>query len=132
MFVFFKQKTAYELRISDWMSDVCASDLGAARATRGADGEVRLRPGGPCRQGARPRADRAAARPADRFRRRIARTARAHLHVDHRPAAAETGAGAQRARDRKSVVEGKGVSVRVDLGGRRNLKKKKTKRRKNL
>src|SRR3546814_3586747 len=25
--VFFKQKTAYELRISDWSSDVCASDL---------------------------------------------------------------------------------------------------------
>src|SRR3546814_14005775 len=28
-FFFFKQKTAYELRISDWSSDVCSSDLGA-------------------------------------------------------------------------------------------------------
>src|SRR3546814_20796729 len=29
MFVFFfKQKTAYEMRISDWSSDVCSSDLG--------------------------------------------------------------------------------------------------------
>src|SRR3546814_7579828 len=28
--VFFKQTTAYELRISDWSSDVCSSDLGAA------------------------------------------------------------------------------------------------------
>src|SRR3546814_5804096 len=27
MFLFFKQKTAYELRISDWSSDVCPSDL---------------------------------------------------------------------------------------------------------
>src|SRR3546814_8861055 len=27
---FFKQKTAYELRISDWSSDVCSSDLQAA------------------------------------------------------------------------------------------------------
>src|SRR3546814_11700191 len=27
MFFFFKQKTAYEMRISDWSSDVCASDL---------------------------------------------------------------------------------------------------------
>src|SRR3546814_6870779 len=27
LFVFFKQKTAYELRISDWSSDVCSSDL---------------------------------------------------------------------------------------------------------
>src|SRR3546814_9199183 len=26
--VFFKQKTAYEMRISDWSSDVCSSDLG--------------------------------------------------------------------------------------------------------
>src|SRR3546814_2447168 len=29
-FFFFKQKTAYEMRISDWSSDVCSSDLGAA------------------------------------------------------------------------------------------------------
>src|SRR3546814_7259740 len=28
MFFFFKQKPAYELRISDWSSDVCSSDLG--------------------------------------------------------------------------------------------------------
>src|SRR3546814_4238425 len=27
LFVFFKQKTAYEMRISDWSSDVCSSDL---------------------------------------------------------------------------------------------------------
>src|SRR3546814_1880658 len=27
VFVFFKQKTAYEMRISDWSSDVCSSDL---------------------------------------------------------------------------------------------------------
>src|SRR3546814_7806737 len=28
---FFKQKTAYEMRISDWSSDVCSSDLGPRR-----------------------------------------------------------------------------------------------------
>src|SRR3546814_12149705 len=28
---FFKQKTAYEMRISDWSSDVCSSDLGGTR-----------------------------------------------------------------------------------------------------
>src|SRR3546814_14287967 len=33
MLFFFKQKTAYEMRISDWSSDVCSSDL-----TRGGDG----------------------------------------------------------------------------------------------
>src|SRR3546814_12802976 len=30
-FFFFKQKTAYEMRISDWSSDVCSSDLPARR-----------------------------------------------------------------------------------------------------
>src|SRR3546814_3130515 len=39
LFFFFKQKTAYEMRISDWSSDVCSSDLGggnisAAKANR--------------------------------------------------------------------------------------------------
>src|SRR3546814_3613102 len=34
MFFFFKQKTAYEMRISDWSSDVCSSDLRLARACR--------------------------------------------------------------------------------------------------
>src|SRR3546814_7838054 len=34
LFFFFKQKTAYEMRISDWSSDVCSSDL---------EGEVRRR-----------------------------------------------------------------------------------------
>src|SRR3546814_13553095 len=32
VFVLFKQKTAYERRISDWSSDVCSSDLGEASA----------------------------------------------------------------------------------------------------
>src|SRR3546814_8682556 len=31
LFFFFKQKTAYEMRISDWSSDVCSSDLDIAR-----------------------------------------------------------------------------------------------------
>src|SRR3546814_7414713 len=33
-FFFFKQKTAYEMRISDWSSDVCSSDLRAANGAR--------------------------------------------------------------------------------------------------
>src|SRR3546814_10471974 len=32
-FFFFKQKTAYEMRISDWSSDVCSSDLTPSRRT---------------------------------------------------------------------------------------------------
>src|SRR3546814_8411227 len=43
-FIFlFKQKTAYELRISDWSSDVCSSDLIAApRPLRGRSVATRL------------------------------------------------------------------------------------------
>src|SRR3546814_7555157 len=33
-FFFFKQKTAYEMRISDWSSDVCSSDLNLCRRRR--------------------------------------------------------------------------------------------------
>src|SRR3546814_8963223 len=34
VFFFFKQKTAYEMRISDWSSDVCSSDLMSSRQVR--------------------------------------------------------------------------------------------------
>src|SRR3546814_7083609 len=39
-FFFFKQKTAYEMRISDWSSDVCSSDLFCAQPL--------LKRGAPC------------------------------------------------------------------------------------
>src|SRR3546814_9675789 len=56
-FFFFKQKTAYEMRISDWSSDVCSSDLNAAvarhRARLQIDGRIlgveRVAAGGPHR-----------------------------------------------------------------------------------
>src|SRR3546814_4229893 len=41
--VFFKQKTAYEMRISDWSSDVCSSDLDF-RLSRQSDQPSRSRP----------------------------------------------------------------------------------------
>src|SRR3546814_17642677 len=90
---FFKQKTAYEMRISDWSSDVCSSDLVAhAGVAHGA----------------------AQHRAAFRI---LGDLAVDHVELaDHR---LQLGA-----RDRKSVVEGKSVSVRVDLGGRRIIKKK--------
>src|SRR3546814_3674466 len=34
-FIFFKQKTAYEMRISDWSSDVCSSDLAETALLQG-------------------------------------------------------------------------------------------------
>src|SRR3546814_3505724 len=38
---FFKQKTAYEMRISDWSSDVCSSDLASAALTKSGMYELR-------------------------------------------------------------------------------------------
>src|SRR3546814_12720955 len=48
-FFFFKQKTAYEMRISDWSSDVCSSDLAVAhRIAMGCHGQM---PPAPRRRG---------------------------------------------------------------------------------
>src|SRR3546814_951962 len=44
---FFKQKTAYEMRISDWSSDVCSSDL-PTFAPRGTNANF-IQPAGPSR-----------------------------------------------------------------------------------
>src|SRR3546814_6557420 len=43
-FFFFKQKTAYEMRISDWSSDVCSSDL-EVRRLLGKPGRAYIAPG---------------------------------------------------------------------------------------
>src|SRR3546814_1595148 len=65
LFFFFKQKTAYEMRISDWSSDVCSSDLlwllvraerryldAAAASTVSGAGRDEAIAHGSCRQGA--------------------------------------------------------------------------------
>src|SRR3546814_18585167 len=89
------------MRISDWSSDVCSSDLRQGHFVG------RHQPGQYFRQ--RPK------------------LVVAGQHQQDQP---RGGIGAyrslldQRRQDRKSVVEGKSVSVRVDLGGSRSLKKK--------
>src|SRR3546814_15776557 len=117
--MFFKQKTAYEMRISDWSSDVCSSDLIAAanavqdrqrRALRHAAKRKRLRPGGDEEVAATRRGQ-----PPAHFN-----SAKA-IAVGLYPGPATRSP----ALDRKSVVSGKSVSVRVDLGGPRILQKKK-------
>src|SRR3546814_17499167 len=123
---FFKQKTAYEMRISDWSSDVCSSDL-----TRGGPGGSRLFPAHPGdlrppRGSPHPRRGDVRHGP-DRHAARL-RTG----GCDGRSDRGRQGPGRRlpadrRGPDRKSVVEGKSVSVRVDLGGRRSIKKKTTK-----
>src|SRR3546814_8522479 len=103
-FFFFKQKTAYEMRISDWSSDVCSSDLDGIGAEVPMDQVT----------GTDPLVEEAEGNMIPTVR--IAK-----------PVGWPDGAVPAAAEDRKSVVEGKSVSVRVDLGGRRIIKKKNTK-----
>src|SRR3546814_14371690 len=94
---FFKQMAAYELRISDWSSDVCSSDLFEQQRRRFGDAVERGARGELARVGQR-----------------------GLVHI-----VAFAGKRAAGERARKSVVLGKSVSVRVDLGGRRIIKKNK-------
>src|SRR3546814_16999594 len=107
--VFFKQKTAYEMRISDWSSDVCSSDLRH-------------------RLGLAPAPDQ-----DSRFLARATNTdltlgqelsILAIAMLTSKSASGVTSAGFIPLADRKSVVSGKSVSVRVDLSGRRIIKTK--------
>src|SRR3546814_4250821 len=101
-FVFFKQKTAYEMRISDWSSDVCSSDLGALSRSGPGARPHRLRLQARARPGRPPRLDHRVAVGAGRV---------------SAPGPSGRAAGAQRlglgraVAERKSVVEGKSVSV---------------------
>src|SRR3546814_19725620 len=115
MVFFFKQKTAYEMRISDWSSDVCSSDLlctllrdseNGTKTNRAAIGKLL-----------------AASKWTEQFRTFSERFAPSLEGI--RLAAERTrllDMTILRAGDRKSVVQGKSVYVRVDLGGRRIIK----------
>src|SRR3546814_8984219 len=126
LFFFVKQKQAYERRISDWSSDVCSSDL--CQAGRGA------------RSGYADNADGKAQvfghAPDDGELLEVffAETGHVRLHqieeLGHHRADATEMAGAVGAAEavtelleRKSVVWGRRVSVSVELGGRRLIKK---------
>src|SRR3546814_13163711 len=93
------------MRISDWSSDVCSSDLIGADDLAAED-DTRISHRHRTRSSLS-RVGRAAPGRAQRL------SDRRH-HARSRVAR----------RDRKSVVEGKSVSVRVDLGGRRFIKTK--------
>src|SRR3546814_5381856 len=112
VFFFFKQKTAYEMRISDWSSDVCASDLEARDDGVWVSFEGPAAPAEPQRYdlvlqavGRTPNGKEIDAQKAG-----VSVSGRGFIEVD---------------RDRKSVVEGKSVSVRVVFGGSLILKTKK-------
>src|SRR3546814_7310741 len=48
VFFFFKQKTAYEMRISDWSSDVCSSDLARERIEAMLERDYQMQKTGNC------------------------------------------------------------------------------------
>src|SRR3546814_14909355 len=91
------------MRISDWSSDVCSSDLYLSHMIQSFPNSNRHHRR---RQSYRPAA--------------IDSTCYPKLAP-----ARWSGESLSCQQDRKSVVEGKGVSVRVDLGGSRRIKKKK-------
>src|SRR3546814_20669115 len=95
VFVVLKQKTAYEMRISDWSSDVCASVL-QPDVSRPALAVSELW---------------AAYRQHERLRGASRLDVLLAIHV----------VGVLGLTDRKSVVSGTSVTVRVDLGGRRSI-----------
>src|SRR3546814_18429701 len=107
-------KTSYELRIRDWSSDVCSSDLhnrpehSALQQSRQRHPFVDAH-----RFGAPRRVDPDRLERLDRARNAL------QAMAEHIAALAEAFFG-----DRKSDVEERSVLVRVDLGGRRLTKKK--------
>src|SRR3546814_14180631 len=139
----FKQKTAYEMRISDWSSDVCSSDLTGRQlpqrhqcADHRHRGEHRV---GAARDGvddvghrieqavvAFPDVAELADHGVDHVQAHPHGPGQQHGHHDH---AADVQVVDLRERrhhapplaDRTSGVEGKSVYVRVDLGGRRSI-----------
>src|SRR3546814_17163357 len=104
LFFFFKQKTAYEMRISDCSSDVCSSDLLPLYRTIVKDGRLVLG------------YDEEYSIMNDNIRVEVQLPMLDYLGIN--------GSGTIAAGDRKSVVEGKSVSVSVDIGGRGIIKKK--------
>src|SRR3546814_14358675 len=99
------------MRISDWSSDVCSSDLGGDRHRSAPDHRGRRLVVGRGRAGGlRPHRGQHRA-PGLRGRRAPQTEPAMSIRFGVSP-------------DRKSVVEGKSVYVRVNIGGRRILKKK--------
>src|SRR3546814_14535451 len=107
------------MRISDWSSDVCSSDLKFVPFAFSPDGSE-VFAGYSVNDG-----------PVSLVRSNLAATSRTTLASDDFGSIGDEEWNAARlpfaATDRKSGVSGKSVSVRVDLGGRRIIKKKHTK-----
>src|SRR3546814_19185547 len=126
MFFFFKQKTAYDMRISDWSSDVCSSDLSSRSANRGISllPQIAFTAGQPTQTSRRRCFDAQTMPRAAISGWKIGGTGCARRGMCER---AQSNRGVLKAEDRQSRVEGKRVRGRVNLGGRRSIQTKKTK-----
>src|SRR3546814_11605912 len=124
---FFKQKTAYEMRISDWSSDVCSSDLPLSAL----DAKVRVHLRHQIKELQRKLGVTTIMVTHDQEE---ALSMADRIVVMNHGVIEQIGTPTDIYRaptslfvadfiDRKSVVWGKSVSVRVDLGGRRDIKK---------
>src|SRR3546814_17409342 len=107
------------MRISDWSSDVCSSDL--ALLSFGVEAHCLPKKHGGYEKAYKRRRFKLAAVPGPVM---------AAFHpspwlIRNTDPLAKAGATLSAVRDRKSVASGKSVSVRVDHGGRRIIKKKK-------
>src|SRR3546814_16553930 len=121
---FFKQKTAYEMRISDWSSDVCSSDLPDGRITTPLITDMPAVGKTPTmlQQDIKLQLSQYITDPivsviVTSFNSTFSQQVRI-VGATEKPASI----------DRKSVVSGKMGSVRVDRGGRRIIKKTHTKK----
>src|SRR3546814_12645212 len=133
---FFKQKTAYEMRISDWSSDVCSSDLqqqqrGQQREKGDRQQSRRAQAGGHAPSGTSSAGGGAGTGVALAAQRNCMTSSSMAFTLstssissaDRRAAAAMAATRSGWAIDRKSVASGQRWSVRVYLGGRRLIKK---------
>src|SRR3546814_16204521 len=113
------------MRISDWSSDVCSSDLVLSESKGGIEGwPVQGLPG---RRPARPRNWRCRRQPSSAIPIFSLKFVKSLLTLCGKIPIYTNGLGQlARGSDRKSVVMGKSVTVRGDLGGRSIIKKKKT------
>src|SRR3546814_20843766 len=129
LFFLFKQKTAYEMRISDWSSDVCSSDLCWVILRLHFPTQIR-RSASPF--GRPERCQRCDNRNATNLVSPIGRPCSREGCRDNWCGSADwlrsdlKRSLRTRRRERKSVVEGRCRSVRGDHGGRRRNKKTKT------
>src|SRR3546814_20175626 len=116
------------MRISDWSSDVCSSDLDQLQGARAQSRQDALAAGrGQARGGG---GDRRLEEAGTRRKAGSPAVGRGYFPAcgrgdSARPCVTAAATSAQQTTDRKSVVSGKSVSVRVDLGGSRIIKKTK-------